>query len=366
MLLYITAEDVFGDGAPERKGPRPLHRMPETVAGLYDLGLRHHVRKAVMAWPAGEDLEWVPDWRLDRLAIRVALFGREKLGVEPAERVAVFGRLGWLWPVVDFAAMGFGAVPVGLEHDLPDGALRKVFAEARPRVVFATDGESAGRLLALQREGATGEATVIAAGLTEEERVLPLERLLELGSILDTAERAQSFRAVSRQVEPASSALWHAVGDGIVRMSHAEAMRTLAPVLRALPAEEGDLACALGPRVDLALRLRLAAFVGDGLTTTVLHDEGPTDLAALRPHKLIVPNEWVESACDGRGPRLPAGLDRRWVRRRLQERLGDRLRWVETPSPLTGQAAGTLDAAGVGRVVAAGVQESDTGTQTVH
>jgi hypothetical protein len=366
MLLYITAEDVFGDGAPERKGPRPLHRIPETVAGLYDLGLRHHVRKAAMAWPAGEDLEWVPDWKLDRLAIRVALFGRERLGVEPGERVAVLGRLGWLWPVVDFATMGFGAVPVGLEHDLPDEALRRVLAETRPRVIFATDSESAARLMALRREGATGEATVAAEGYAEGERVLPLERLLELGSILDTAERAQSFRAVSRQIEPAAPALWHASHDGVVRLSHRGAMGVVAPVLRDFPAEEGDVACVAASRVSPALRLRLAAFVGDGHTTAVLGVDGPAGPGALRPHKLIVPNEWIETACDGRGPRLPAGLDRPWARRRLLERLGDRLRWIETPSPVTKRTARALDAAGVGRVVTAGVGRPDAETETVH
>jgi hypothetical protein len=366
MLLYITAEDVFGDGAPERKGPRPLHRIPDTVVGLYDLGLRHHVRTAVMAWPAGEDLERTPDWKLDRLAIRVALYGREKLGVEPGARVAVFGRLGWLWPVVDFAAMGFGAVPVGLEHDLTDDALRQALAEARPRVVFATDSESAERLLVLHRQGATGEATVAAEGLAEGERVLPLDRLLELGSVMDTAERAQSFRAVSRQIEPAGTALWHGGHHGVVRLSHADAMRTIAPALRALPAQEGDVAGVAGPRVDLALRLRLAAFVGDGHTTTVLGLAGPNALATLRPHKLIVPNDWIERACEGKGPRLPAGLDRPFVRRRLLERLGDRLRWVETPSPVTERTARALDAVGVGRVVTAGAKGQDSEAQTVH
>jgi len=34
MLLYITAEDVFGSGTPERRGPRPLHTIPETLAEL--------------------------------------------------------------------------------------------------------------------------------------------------------------------------------------------------------------------------------------------------------------------------------------------------------------------------------------------
>ena len=46
MLLYITAEDVFGGPTPERRGPRPLHTIPDTVSALYDMGMRHHVRDA--------------------------------------------------------------------------------------------------------------------------------------------------------------------------------------------------------------------------------------------------------------------------------------------------------------------------------
>ncbi len=153
MLLYITAEDVFGSDSPERPGPRPLHTIPSTVAGLFDLGLRHHVRAAAMAWWTDGTLEWVPDWKLDRLAIRLALFGRERLGLEPGERVAVLGRLSWLWPALDFAAMGFGVVPVGIEHDLGDDAVADHVAEAAPRAVFATDAESAERLMAIAAGG---------------------------------------------------------------------------------------------------------------------------------------------------------------------------------------------------------------------
>ena len=174
MLLYITAEDVFGSGTPERRGPRPLHTIPSTLAGLVDLGLRHHVRPAAMKWWTDGTLEPVPDWKLDRLAIRLALFGRERLGLEPGERVVVMGRLGWLWPALDFAAMGFGVVPVGLEHDLSDDAVASAFAEAAPRAAFATDAASAERLKRLRRAGRLGGATVVGEGLTEEEGLLPL------------------------------------------------------------------------------------------------------------------------------------------------------------------------------------------------
>ena len=142
----------------------------------------------------------VPDWKLDRLAIRLALFGRERLGLEPGERVLVMGRLGWLWPALDFAAMGFGVVPVGLEHDLSDDEVALVCSEAAPRAAFATDPGTAERFARLRRTGRSGSATVVGEGLVEQEGMFPLDRLLDLAAVLDTAERAQAFRAYSRQI----------------------------------------------------------------------------------------------------------------------------------------------------------------------
>jgi AMP-binding enzyme len=349
MLLYITAEDILGGETPKRRGPRPLHTIPETMAGLFDLGLRHHVRPAVMAWWTEGALEWVPDWKLDRLAIRLALFGRERLGLEPGERVAILGPLGWLWPALDFAAMGFGVLPVGIEHGLPDDAVADIVAEAAPRAAFATDVPSAERLRRLRRAGRLGEATVIGEGLPEEEGMLPLARLLDLAAILDTAERAQAFRAFSRQVPPASPALWHAGPGGVVRLTHEAAMERVGPVLLSRSAHEGDIAYVDAPRVTLRKRLGMAAFVGDGHTTTALGREGRAaeDVTELRPHKALASEPWLAAACDGRGPRWPAGLDRRWVRRRVREGVGGRLRWVEVASALSDGDARSLALAGI-------------------
>jgi hypothetical protein len=349
MLLYITAEDVFGSGTPERRGPRPLHAIPSTLAGLYDLGLRHHVRPAAMAWWTEGSLERIPDWRLDRLAIRLALFGRERLGLEPGERVAVLGRLGWLWPVVDFAAMGFGVLPVGLEHDLTDDAVAFAFSEAAPRAAFATDAESVSRLKRLREAGRLGGATVVGEGLTEEEGLRPLAQVMDLAAILDTPERAQAFRAHSRQLAAGSPALWHVGPQGLVRLTHQAAMARTAPVLRARPACEGDVAYLDAPRVTLRKRLAMAAFVGDGHTTTALGREGRAaeDVAELRPHKVLASEPWVSAACDGRGPRWPAGLDRRQARRRVQDALGGRLRWVEVEEAVPDETGRALAAAGI-------------------
>ena len=371
MLLYITAEDVIGDDGPERQGSRPLHRIPDTLAGLFDMGLRHHIRPAVMAWPADDGFESVPDWKLDRMAIRIALFGREKAGMEPGERVAIVGKLGGLWPIVDFAAMGFSAVPLGIEHGLPDAAVAEVLAEARPRLIFTSDVASAEQVLGLAREGGVGDAPIVTDGPETDDRVLPLRRLLDDGSILDTPERAQSFRAVSRQIDAQTEALRHVGREGLTRLTHADAMGRIEPGLRDRPAQEGDFAYVGGPRVDLATRLALAAFVGDGLTTTAVGTESRVDqdVAALRPHKMVVSSEWLAAACRDQGPRWPAGLDRPWARRRLMERLGDRLRWVETRSSVDVETARALDAAGVTiqtTTVGTGEAGPETTPETVH
>lgn len=187
VLGYITAEDAFGPAAPDRGRPRPLQPMPATVSGLYDHGMRHHDRPSVLNRATGDGFLNLPDWQLDRLVIRLALYGRESLGLEPGRRAAVFGRLSWLWPLVDFAATGFGAAAVGIEHDVSDEGLAAVLREAEPRVIVATDAESAGRLLALRSAGRLAGAFVVGDGLDGAgEGTLGLTRLLDLGGTLDT------------------------------------------------------------------------------------------------------------------------------------------------------------------------------------
>jgi hypothetical protein len=272
----------------------------------------------------------------------------------------VFGRLGWLWPVVEFAAMGFGAAAVGIEHDLPDDAIAGVLTESAPAALFATDRESASRILALRSTRRLAGTVLVGEGVpAEAEGVLPLGRMLDLGSTLDTAERAQGFRLVSRGVSAGAPALWHVAGHGTTRLTHREAMERLARRLRERPAQPGDVAYVAAPRVTLDSRLALAGFVGDGLTTTALGREGLTsdDVVALRPHKALVGSEWVEAACDGHGPRW--GLDRSRSRRRLRERLGDRLRWIETAGPVGEATRRSLEAAGVAPSVADGTGPAD-------
>lgn len=379
MLLYITAEDVLGERLPERKGPRAPREAAQTLSALFDLAMRHHDRSAAMLWPTASGFEAVPDWKLDRLVIRLALYCRERLGLKPQGCLAVVGELSWLSPAIDFAAAGLGARSLGVEPGVEDRELADVLAAERPSAVFAADGASAERLLRMRVAGAVPGTLVVpdevpalcAAGPdgipapgdasaprgmpapngtpAASDGVLRLGRLLELAAVLDTAERAQSFRAAARGVSPDAAALLHLGPNGRMRLSHREAMASVAAALSVRPAQAGDVAYLDSGPATLAARLAVAAFVGDGLTTTALGRSGRTaeDVAEVRPHKMLVSRAWLESACEGLGPRWPAGLDRQRVRRRARERLGGRLRSVATDAAPSSGAARALAAAGI-------------------
>lgn len=373
MLGYITIDDVLGAG--EDDAPRPLDPAApaRTLAALYDRGMRRHARHAVLTYWHDGRLETTPDWRFDRLVIRIALCSRERMHIQPGERVALFGRLNWVWPAAECAALGFGAGVVGLEHDLDDDALRAALAATQPRLAFATDAESAARLLSLRASVGLPENVVVPDGTPEAPGAQPLTQLIDFGATLDTAERAQNFRLCTRTVAPDAPALWHfaahAHGTSAagVRLTHAEAMQRAASRL-ARQAQPGDVAYFEAPRATLAARLGWHASFGGGLVTVALGREGQAaqDLAELRPHSFLGSRAWLDHAW-AEVERDSSGLLRRLsslapdstllrrldhggarVRRAWRARLGERLRRIEvSSSPSGGNMASSLAAAGV-------------------
>ena len=74
-------------------------------------GARYHDRKAVFVSRA---LGETPDWRADRLSIRIALALREELGVGPGGVVALSMPLSVQWALAERAVWGLGAATVPL------------------------------------------------------------------------------------------------------------------------------------------------------------------------------------------------------------------------------------------------------------
>ena len=353
MLLYVTTDE-----GKERKA-RPLHTIPDTITLLYDLGMREHDRAALLLQPEGNVWADTPDWRFDREVIRIALFLRERLHVPRAQRVTIFGPLRPLWLSADFAALGLGAVSLGVSHLLRDDEVVAALNEAEVRVAIATDGASTSRLLGLRPRVATLEFVIGPEGNADDKVFLPLARLLEYGATLDTAERANRFRLDARAVGADDPACWHfGVGDAArgVRLTHREAMARVRSHLRRLPAQTGDLAYLEGEAVTLEARFAWYAFTGDGYTTMVMGRPGRPfeDVRDLRPAKILATPGWLEglwsrldvepagkverfgASVPGLGA-LGAGARARRLRRALHGCAGDRIRWIEPLGALPGE-----------------------------
>lgn len=366
----MTLEDVLG-GPPRGEEPKRPEGPFGTLAGLLHAAMRQHARRAALiVWESGR-AEPLPDWKFDRTAIRLALFARERLGARAGDRVAVFGRLHWLWPVAEFAILGLGGTSVGIPHDVGDDELALALAAAAPRFALATDAASAARLLSLPG-GVRPPAAIVPDGLPVEadgDRTTAhsLSEVFGLGGSLDTPEGAGSFRSLAASLDPQGEALLHwapsAAGsrDGCLRLTHKEALDLVLRRQEARPSRAGDVACFEGPRVGLETRLRCLDFIGDGVTTSALGGGAERQASALRPHVVVAgEGEWLRGLAaetprsgegllaklaraagftDGNGSGRPQGA--------LLQRLGDRLRRIESDGPLDAGVVAACAAAGV-------------------
>lgn len=359
MILYVTT------GEPIRRRHRPLPTIPETVAGLFDLGMREHARRAVLAERDGANWTETPDWRFDRLVIRIALYCSERLELSRGDSVAVFGPLGSLWLALDLALLSLGITSVGLSESLNDGEVVAAARQSRATVGFAIDAESARRLLSIR--GETSLTTVVVPCASEGGDVISLDTMLAYAGVLDTPEKAQAFRKSARALQPDVPACRHYAPNGHenagVLLSHGEVMARVRRRLLEQPAQPNDVALVEGPATSSAVRMACYAFVGDGQTMTAFTQSGRTleDLANLQPNKLLARSATVAELL----PALhqPDRLPRRkriggfgWLRRRrldksqtghaLEERLGvARLRWIEPcdiPPDLTHRLSKTV------------------------
>jgi hypothetical protein len=362
LLLIGYIDSLFAERT--ERTDQPLGTVPETLNQLYLQAMRHHSREAALLSRVGTRWNPTPDWRLDRQVIRTALYLQERVGVKPGDRVALVSELCPEWLVADLAGLAIGAVSVAVDPGLPPERLLGALVEAGAKVIFAS-GTALSRL-----DGGTlslpGLAEVIGLGsATGAGEVRTFAQVLDLGGTLDTAERAQSFRAQARSIPPDHPAICHhdASVEGRVawqELTQADAVQRIEQLWRAHPAREGDRVYLATPALTLGLRLTLHACVGDGYSMTVLRTPAGVvaDLAELGPHRIIAqPSLLAEAARlaqtteqegDGAGGwRERAGriLKRGGERpehRALRDALGGRVRAIEPLSPLEPGLAGRL------------------------
>ena len=213
-------------------------------------GARYHDRKAVFV---SRELGETPDWRADRLSIRVALALREDLSVGPGDLVALLMPLSVRWALVERAVWGLGAATLPLSS--PSGFGRPV------KAVFASSGE-----------GLTSLGVPVVALDCD------WEALVDRGGVLDTPERASSFRAAARDTLPEAVC---SIESG-VELPHQDWVRRIEGFLERFPPERGRRNLLAIAEPSLSARALLYAGWADGFTTVVLGPEDPDGGRASR------------------------------------------------------------------------------------
>ncbi len=105
----------FGPNEGRARVVRLGSEAPATLSRAYVSAMREHDRKATLLHWTGGRWQETPDWRLDRLVIRLSLYLRERAGLLPGERVAVLSPLRWEWLLAEWSAVAQGAVAVAVQ-----------------------------------------------------------------------------------------------------------------------------------------------------------------------------------------------------------------------------------------------------------
>jgi acyl-CoA synthetase (AMP-forming)/AMP-acid ligase II len=256
--------------------PRPEHC--DTLTKLYLSAMRSHSRKAVLVYRAGGQWVDVPDWRLDRSVIRLALFVRERLGFQAGQTAAIVAPLSLEWIVSDLAVMMSGGVSAAVDPSLPDAVVADALVVAKPDLIFVGDEPDARRVRRRQLFPANEERLIEFAATAAGSRHA-FSAALDSGGALDSAERAVAFRARARAVPSHATALLHAAADGRGQLqcdtlTHHEARELAADCRLPLiePPGRAQAYCA-GP-LTLEMRLALYASLMNGAVTTALGTPG--------------------------------------------------------------------------------------------
>jgi hypothetical protein len=318
-------------------------------AGLLHLAVeRKHDRTSVLRRRIATEWQDVPDWRFHRQIMRIGLYLRERGHLSAGDRVALVSTLRPEWAVTSWAALTLGT-PVGtVDPTMPDAEIGGQLSALAPRAIFVAGG-SLDRVAAWLAE-TRGSATVVVLDGEGQGKALSWSEVLDLGGSLDTAERANSYRAQIRALPADAPALGHAVGaNGSAAwrfLSHREVVRRVQRVWSRSRIARGDVAYLTGDVPSLAASIGLLAFTADGYTQVVTGTKGNEleEIAMTRPHKIVAPVETVRRIMESapfeppsrwskllaRAPLLPAFLrgDQRGAA--APSALGGRARWLST------------------------------------
>ncbi len=360
MFLYI--DSLFAEGGS--RAEQPQRTAPTTLNELFLAALRDHVREAVLL--LGGRGAWEPmfDWRVDRRAIRVALYLQERLGLARGDPVAVVGGQSLDWLIVDYAVAGLGGVAMVIPDMFHPAGVIAALGETGPRAVFLP--RSVLDDPAFDRSRVPGvEAWIDFDDRAEDPQTTDFKKILDLGGTLDTPERAQRFRQQARLTPPDQIAIRHYALGPDRSTTHTDLTQRgvidcMEPIRAKHAAQHGDLVYIAADELTLDLRLMIYRLVGDGYSTTAVGspERAADDLTTLRPHGVIAPSAtlWrliqddpVEADSQpGLRQRVGHLISRARSREKhskIRRALGGRARWVTTTTPPDARLANELSSA---------------------
>jgi hypothetical protein len=271
-----------------------------------------------------------PAWRFFRRVVRVGLWMRERAALFAGDRVTVVSPLCLERMVVEWATVAQGAVVAVVDPVYSEGELTTVFERLVPKVVFSAPSSLDRVKDARQRAaGKPGEPVVAFGEAGGGNAATSWAAVLDLGGTLDTAERAQSFRAAARAVRSEMAAVAHPDERGAwALVTHADVVHRLLDFWNRFPARAGDVAYVVDSGAPARTRLAPWAFVADGQTTVAIGTPGheAQELASLQPDVVAAPTDvlarlgdvaWKDTpATGGHAPTATTALA--WFARRLR------------------------------------------------
>jgi hypothetical protein len=269
-------------------GTRTLGQMYTRIeGGLTGAGAR---RVVVRARGAG-GWEDTPGWRFFRNVVRVALYMRERAGLMPGWRVAVVAPMRPERLLVEWATVAQGGVIAVIDPRSSDDALAAALSRFSPKMVFVA-GKGNSQRMKPARAGGRMEH-VVSFDDESDNGVMPWKGLLDLAGTLDSAERAQAFRASARELRSEMPAIAHleARSASWTFTTHGNVVSRMVEFWDRFPPRRGETAFVVDPGGPASLRLPLWAFVADGESTLVIGTPGreEEELAEVRPGTIAMP-----------------------------------------------------------------------------
>lgn len=127
--------------------------------------------------------EWVSvTWRDTATRVESLAAGLLALGIEPEQRVGIASSTRYEWILADLAVMSAGAATTTVYANTNATDTGYILADSESRIVFAENAEQLGKLTARRGELPSLTKVVMFDGSADEDWVITLEELAELGA----------------------------------------------------------------------------------------------------------------------------------------------------------------------------------------